>query len=690
MIPAKIEPISKKPIMNTGVESIADWFNQHKQSFYILGCTYFRIQEQMEELFYRSILKVHKEIPRPTKEPLFDTRVASIFIQTCRELSKETGMKASAERESRPDFFKALDQLKEDEREAIALAFIKGMSRADAGQLLNVSPETMNELLFSGIQSLKNGLGYRQSMKGCKSYQEKYIDYLEGTMARPEKIDFEIHVYHCRDCQDDLATFQEVVLTLKNFAEGIKNFRVPSNFMENVEARLAERDKKRQEKLKKRKRIGFAFAGIFALLIAIEVLTGSFSNVYYAHAEENAELRGFLRHGFGKVLNLEAESGGVKVRIKSVIADEVQTLIFYEVEDTAEDYQYMINIHDGFSVENMGEIMNRDTQQRFYPPHLEWEANKKGKNVYRGKVSLLPLKKENGTIKLKITRLQKLKLSDLSVQNVMDAYNNIEYETGEWNFEIPVTRLPSAEYALNGETEVEGIPVRFEKLTIAPTITILQYAYENGQAGKRMEFLRFNKLEVNGKKVKAEKYPNNNYIEENMNWISFQSQFDPFFGDKPKGISVQFESALLTIEDLKTIILDASQSYPQTFEYAGSTISIDKFEIGTPTTIVISDHEIKNRTYDSFWFDVAGDYENGAFQTEMYPEGVIVDANGKKYNLDEIINYEEIENPRHLTTVNTIRLQSNQAGEIAIPKRLVLQGYNKTKYMDDVVKISVK
>lgn len=689
MIPAKIEPALNMPIRKTGVESVTDWFEQHKQSFYILGLAYLQNQSQMEELFYRSIIKVHKELRRFIQDESFKMRVLPIFIQTCREVFNEAGLQAGRELDSRPDFFKALDQLNEGEREAVALTYLNGMSRENAGDLLNVTSEKMDELLFSGMQSLKNRLGYVQSIDGCEMYRKKYIDYLEGAMARPEKIEFEIHVYHCRACQDDLASLQDAILSLKSFAEGTKEFHVPANFMESVKVKLEESDKQREAKTRKRKRIGFIFAGVIALLISFEVITGSFTNLYYAHAEENPELRGFLRQGYGKVLNLEAESDGVKVKIRSVVADDVQTLVFYEVEDTSEDYHYMINIHDGISVENMGEIMKGDTYQRYYPPHLEWEANNnKEKNVYRGKISLLPLKKENGTIKLKISKLYKL--SGLTAESVMAAYNNIKIETGEWNFEIPVTKHPSVEYPLNGETEVEGVPVHFEKLTIAPTTTILQYAYPMEQEDKRLEFLRFNKIEVNDKKAKAEKYPNNNFSNQNMDWISFQANFDSLFGEKPKDVSVKFESAVLTVKDEKTIMLDASQTYPQTFEYAGSTISIDKFEIGKPTTIVISDHEVENRPYDSFWFDVMGDYELGAFPAEMHPEGIIVDGKGKKYNYDEIINYEELEKPRHLTTVNTVRLQSDHNGEAAIPNRVELRGYNTTKYLDDVVKIPLK
>ncbi|CAH2716844.1 hypothetical protein BACCIP111895_04032 [Neobacillus rhizosphaerae] len=353
MISAKIGPISITTIRENGVEYIVDWFDQHKQSFYTLGWSYISNQQQMEELFYRSIIKIHKELPRFKSETSFETWVTSIFIHTCRELSDDRSLQASEESEPRQDLFKALDQLKEYEKEAVVLTYIKGISQEDTAHLLQVSVEKMKEHLFSGIQSLRKGMGYGSRFNGCKEYHKNYIDYLERTLDRSKKVDFEVHIYHCQNCQEDLAAFQDVML--------------------------------------------------------------------------------------------------------------------------------------------------------------------------------------------------------------------------------------------------------------------------------------------------------------------------------------------------KTIELDASRGYPQTFEYAGSTISIDKVEIGQPTNIVISNHEIENRAYESLQFNIVGEDENETSSMEMNSEGVLVDKNGIKYDMNENPgSYEEIEQPRYFFSVLNIGLQSNNAGEKVIPKRMEVYGYNTTKYLDDVVKISLE
>ncbi|WP_066072461.1 sigma-70 family RNA polymerase sigma factor [Neobacillus soli] len=689
MIPVKIDPTSITTIKEKGVESIVDWFDQHKQTFYILGWSYLSNQQQMEELFYRSIIKVHKELPRFKNETSFETWVTSIFIHICRELSDIRSLQASEESEQHKDLFKALGQLKENEKEAVVLTYVKGFSQEETAHLLQVSVEKMKGLLFSGIQSLRKELGYGP-FNGCKEYHKDYIDYLERTLDRSEKIDLEIHIYHCQDCQEDLATFQDVMLTMLNLTERIGDFQVPSDFMENVKAKLAEKEKHKQLKNKKRKRMGIVFASIFALLIGIEFFTGAFTNLYYTYTEEDPQLRAFLQQGLSERLNLEAESDGVKIKIKSAIADDVQTLVFYEIEDTKEDYQYLMNTDDGVSVENKHEIMSREAYPRYYPPDLESDVNNKEKNVYQGKISLPPLSTDNGKIKLKITRLQKL-IHNSPDRNSFRANMEMEYEFGKWNFEIPVTKQPSIEYALDEETEVEGIPVRFDKLTIAPTATILQYAFNNEQPEKRIEALIFDNLEVNHKKVKADMY-GSSFLDspQDMNWSTFQAHFDPFFGEKPKEVNVQYGSIYLTVEDQKTIELDATRGYPQTFEYGGSTISIDKVEVGQPAIVVISNHEIKNRAYQALDINIVSEDENETSSMEMNSEGVLVDKNGIEYDINENhVAYEKLEQPRYFVTVQGLELHSDNAGEKVIPKRLEIHGYNTTKYLDDVVKISL-
>lgn len=668
------------------LKSIVDWFDHNKESFYILGWSYFRSQEQMEELFYRVILKIHKELPRFKRETSFDIWLTSVFIHMCRELSADSSLKASEESEKRQDVFKALDQLKECEKEAMVLTYVIGISMEESAYILNVSIEEMKARLFSGIRSLREKSGYGSHFDGCKEKHRLYIDYLGRTLDRPIKINFEEHIYHCQNCQEDLATFQEVMLTMLELTETVEDFHVPLDFMEKVKGRLAEKEKRRQLKVKKYKKRGLIFTEVFAVFMCIGFFTGWFSYLYYSWTEEDQQLRQFLQHNLAERLNLEKESDGVKITIKSVIADEVQTLIFYEIEDMNEDNQYMMNNFDGVKVENENKIMNLGSHPKYYPP----DQNNEEKNVYQGKISLLPLKEDSGTIQLKVTRLYKL-VQDSSNPDPFSRHGEFGFTNGEWSFEIPVTKSPSYEYLLDKEMEMEGIPLRINKLTIAPTATILHYGFQNINPEKRVEFINLDHLEVNKKIVENDpyigSYPD---FQEGRGWSSFQTHFDPLFKEKPKEVQVKFGSVYLWIDDYKTIDLDDSKKYPQSFQYAGSTISIDKEEAGDMRKIVLSNHQVENRQYESFQFRFIGENESNMGSMGMGTEWVILDRNGKQYDMNNMeVAVDQLEQLRHFITVQNIELNKDNSGENVFPKKLEIFGYNTTKYVDNVVEVLV-
>ena len=139
---------------------------------------------------------------------------------------------------------------------------------------------------------------------------------------------------------------------------------MPSGFMERTSKKGWQKRKKRQQKNKKRERKGLIIAGVIALLVGIKIFTGTSSNLYYTWTEEDPQLRAYHQQALGERLNLEEESKGVKIKIKSAIADDVQTLVFYQIEDTEQDNQYMMNYDDGVFVENEHEIMSREANPR--------------------------------------------------------------------------------------------------------------------------------------------------------------------------------------------------------------------------------------------------------------------------------------------------------------------------------------
>ncbi|MGD6879992.1 DUF4179 domain-containing protein [Bacillus infantis] len=670
IIPKKVNAGLPANIIQNDLESIVYWFEKHQRSFYVLGWSYLRNEQQLEELFYQSILEVQKDSPKVKSKLSFEARVTATFIHKCRELAAAKITEIPQEGGQHDELFQTLGQLNGQEREALIFTYIKGLSIDETAGLLQISQEQMKDLLGAGIHSLREKQIRGEQFNGCPEYQRFYLDYLERNLERPEKIEFEKHVYHCQKCQADLASFQEVIL---QFTETLEEFQVPAGFVEGVKERMAETEKGRQQKVDKRNRIAFIAASVFVLVMCTGFFTGAFADVYYKWTEEDTDLRAFLKADLGERLNLEAESNGVKIKIKSVIADEFQTLLFYEIEDTKENKQYVINYGDGLSVEDEQEILSNEIYPQYQPPDPGSELNKKKQNVFHGKIGLPPLKGDSKTLNLEISKLAGI-VGDSSTPAV---------KRGDWNIKVPVTKLPSTEYAMEEIINIEGIPVQLEKLIIAPTSTVLQYVIKNEQEEKRIDMIDFVHLKMNGKKLKVNPY-GGGYAA--GSWDSYQSYFDPIFETETNEVEIHFNMAYLSINDYKTIALDASKTYPQTFEYAGSTIKIEEMDIGRPTTVVISNYEIKNRAYESLYFNIMT--EEGDNQSmNMSSEGVFVDKNGEEYDMNEITNaiYMELENPRHYITVEKIEIP----GDNIIPKNLEIFGYSTTRKLDNVIHVKL-
>ncbi|MGD6853945.1 DUF4179 domain-containing protein [Bacillus infantis] len=657
-------------IIQNDLESIVHWFEKHQRSLYVLGWSYLRNEQQLEELFYQSILEVQKDFPKVKSKLSFEARVTATFIHKCRELAAAKITEISQEGGQHDELFQTLGQLNGQEREALIFTYIKGLSIDETAGLLQISQEQMKDLLADGIHSLREKQIRGEQFNGCPEYQRFYLDYLERNLERPEKIEFEKHVYHCQKCQADLASFQEVIL---QFTETLEEFQMPPGFMEGVKERIGETEKGRQQKIGKRNRRTFIAAGVFALVMCTGFFTGAFADVYYKWTEEDPELRAFLKADLGERLNLEAESNGVKIKIKSVIADEFQTLLFYEIEDTKENKQYVINYGDGVSVKDERKVLSTDIYPQYLPPDPDSELNKKKQNVFHGKVSLPPLKGDSGMLNLEVSKLARI-MGDSSAPAV---------KRGDWNIKVPVTKLPSTEYPMKDIVNIEGIPVQLEKLIIAPTSTVLQYIIKNEQEEKRIDMIDFVHLKMNGKKLKVNPY-GGGYAA--GSWDSYQSYFDPIFETETDEVEIHFNRAYLSINDYKTIALDASKTYPQTFDYAGSTITIEEMDIGRPTTIAISNYEIKNRAYESLYFNIMT--EEGDNQSmNMSSEGIFVDENGEEYDMNELTNavYMELENPRHYITVEKIEIP----GDNIIPKNLEIFGYSTTRKLDNVIHVKL-
>ncbi|TMU85094.1 DUF4179 domain-containing protein [Bacillus sp. BHET2] len=677
MVKMEIDPVLANGLGVRGLESIIALFEREMPSFYALGRVYFEGQQEIEDAIYQSIIKVHEESYKRKK----GQSATSAFLKYCQEMSNQSLSIGGN------DTFKAFHHLETGVKEAVALVYVKGCSHEEAACVLEITVDEVKSRLFRGVRTLREKLGYDTGFKGCHDYQIHYLDYLGRTMNRPEKVDFEIHIYHCQHCQEDLASFQEVTLSLGGMAE---NIAVPSGFMERVRSRLYEREAKREKRKKKRKSIWLSIAGVFALLVCTGFVTGGFARLYYSYTEEDEQLRAFLQHDLGERLDLEAESNGVKITVKSVVADDVQTLVFYEIEDSKNDNRYMMNGYEGVYIENESEVMNMSADSRFYsPPIDQGEIHNEEKNVYKGTMSLMPVAVDKGTIKLNVARLMQLAHDG---KEGLYGGGEMKFAEGEWNFEIPFEKQSSRVHKLDQEVEVGGIPVRLDKLTIAPTTTLLQYSFQIDRDEERIDVINFDSLEIDGKKMEADPFGGNMYMDSinQEGWNAFTASFDTLYFDDPKEVGIQFGSLHLSVDSRKTIELDATKDLPQNTEYLGNTISIDKISVGNPARVVLTHDLSKDRVYENVnyqFYRTPEDDQNISISING-GDGVLMDKDGKTHDVGAYV-YDKLDHPRYFETEQTIDFYNDGSTEDVTPTELVIEGYSTTKYVDDKISISL-
>ncbi|MEI5905566.1 DUF4179 domain-containing protein [Bacillus spongiae] len=683
MIVEQADAILLGNIRKKNMDAIITWFEQRKHLFYNTGFVFLSNTQEMEEAFYQAIVTVHNKVHRQKKDRYLEAWMASIFIKECQSISKDGLENSLLISEPSQSIIHSLSKLESHYKEHIVLAYILGFTLDEVSHILQVSIETVKSRLFTGIHLLQ-----KESSESCTNVQGTFIDYLGKNLPRPEKVELEIHLHTCEGCRHELSAFQDTILSLSNKTDDIT---IPDNLIEKVKNKVAETER-RKENLKRKKTKWMVVASSFAcLMIFLGFVTNGFTSVYYAwedwQQQEDELLREYYKSGLGERLNLEKESNGVKVTIKSAIADEFQTLIYYEIEDTTGENQYMMNpYNDGITIENQHKLTNSDLIHQYFINILREKEKNKNKQVYKGTISLSPIVSDQETLEVRVTQLQKV-VDDSSIG--IGAYAEMDYTSGDWHFNIPVKKHSSIEHKLDQEVEIDGTPIKFEKLTIAPTITLLEYSLHSGEENMRIQGIQFDRLESKKKNAQFNGDISSNLF--NGDRMTAQASFEPLYFDKLHELNVHFFSMQSSTDHFKSFEIDVSEGFPQSFQYLGNNISIERITVGNPTEIIITEEFSESRTYDQLDFEITPENEKNNFRTELSNwEYSYYDKNGNKYEEDEITyDFDTFFKLRFIPTRHEINYTYDNSDESFIPKKLKINRYIQTKYLDDVVNISI-
>ncbi|KAA0546974.1 DUF4179 domain-containing protein [Bacillus sp. BGMRC 2118] len=679
---------NKFPFKANDFKSILNWFDTKKQLFYQTAYIYSQNSKEIEDIFYNVLIKVYEVSQRFNKDIHLD--INFILLNECWERSSIH--LNDREHITHGKILTKLMELDLNDRNFIVLKNILKLTNEEVSQLLKVPVETVNTSLYDAATRLLSEREVEVEQSSCKQYKNTFIDYINMSLHRDKKIELEKHIYTCTTCNNLLYSLQEIFIDLENELQILEPHpdlmnrvtdRIQVTERENLE------EKKRLEK--KRTIISIVSVSVVMMTLLVGFLTNSFSNFYYSWLEwrelEDEVMLTYLKNGTGKELNLESEYNGIKITIKTAIADDYQTLIYYDIETSSEENKkYAISKFDGLMVENEFEVLNHNAN---YVSHTPTEALPidKGDNVFSGTISLSPLAKDSGTINLKLTKLLEVIEETGKESTMLATFRDSRTIDGEWSFDIPVTKQDSVEYEIGKEVAIDGLPITIEKVTFAPTTTLLHYQVNSMQTKKQIQDIYINSIE-RGKQVSR----NQNYYGSHYENNSYIKIFSPLYFEESKKVKITFSSIHYYIEDFESFALDLDRKFPQTFQYNGNPITVEKVTIGKPTKIVVTDTPPQNRGYESLQFGFTSDQENYQIMMGYIGHGaVLIDREGKVYDPAEY-NYFDATNepPRYYETNYEIELNKEFSDEEIIPKRLEILGYNTTKYLDEVVSIELK
>lgn len=526
----------------------------------------------------------------------------------------------------------------------------------------------------------------------CKDYQDRFIDYLENTVNKQEASELESHLKGCLACQKEFQEIREMVSILEKEEETIQ---IPNHFMSNVRRKVKETERKNKKSRKRQSVIGLAAALFLTVFAGTAVATNGFTTLFDwwkdLSNKESEQLQQYIEEGVGEDLNLEVESNGIKVKITGVVADEIQTFVYYEVENTNGIDKYMIDYSNGLEIANQDELWTSGSEIFASPVNNQLYLYSEDENSYKGRLGVLPMSELEGTIELKLSKLQKV-TNDPSNQEAIstDKKEDAEYIEGEWSFEVPVKKQSVRVDELNLETEVEGHQVVFDKITIAPTATILSYRYQEGQTDKKLEFIEIASLETREKQVLSLPFHSGGFSENEAGsgWVSAEAVFESLYLEKPEEITVNLGQLQYFVQNKEVFEVDVTNAFPQTFEYLENKISIEKMELGNPTRFVITEELPADRKYEMLRYRVFN--KDGHGSTASSINGYYIDKKGDQYKLmDYMFRKNELEQPKFFSTEHRVEMSGEgQTGQV-IPVGIEIEGYTTSVYTDKKIEITL-
>lgn len=351
------------------------------------------------------------------------------------------------------------------------------------------------------------------------------------------------------------------------------------------------------------------------------------------------------------------------------------------IENLKNGKEYNIKYDDGIDIKERWGEQIKDTSIKMYTSVFSTGG--------KGTMTLYPIDTEKKTINLALSRLE-TKTGDIR-----------EVVEGNWNFEIPIKKYQGKSYDINATIKVDHYTIEFNKITISPTLTKLNFNCRNGgKENEKILGLEDLRIIANGKEYKPYNFGLGWNPYSTIGYGDNEMTFDSMYFDNPKDIEIKVSriSTKITEEKPKEFVVKLDESDSQEFEYLGTKLVIDNLKVGEDLTFNLKqpvNSEKYEMLYTEFWPYDGHSVERGFSTVGNTNEVYYIDKNNNKYvYYNALLRWDEIRMKRPVLYIANTSFKLHPTNRFDYKKeksiRLVIYGYSKTVFVSEGVKLKLR
>ncbi|MCT8138147.1 DUF4179 domain-containing protein [Anaerobacillus sp. CMMVII] len=636
-------------------ELVTDWVKRHKLLLYKLGYVFLEVEEVIEVAIKKTV-EVFKDGVDFSEE---DLKYA--FVSECLKHRVFPSIKP---------FENIQDAV---QIHCLFFKYVLHMSAEEIARYLQITPSDVEKNINLGFEALIEA----EKLEKCETTVEKLVNYHEGRLSFAEYKEINLLLAENNQCSDVL----ESVLAIIDELYELDRKLVPTPYF------LEENRPLTAVQLKRKKRKQQIFTTTFALALIVGVII---SSVGVAEIQYQWKLWTSERVGYGESVFVSTIDQDIEITITHVAADSTQTMLFYEIRDLEDKYNYNLNSHQGMMFEIVEKDIFQSVRNGFYSSPRYFRMNYAEEVVNQGRLILPPIANEHETITVHFQILPQVeKGTDMHAYYDYQQRNLIR---GDWILEVPVTKYEPRTVEIDKTIDVKGKEVYLSHLEVAPTATFLVYnlGYETNEQRYEYHDLQFSHIKANGK----EYFPDYNLDFGRYKPMGSIERFFPFesiYYLQPRELELVL-SRLYSNYDYQQEVQIDYDNLPMEIPFLDNTITIKEVEVGNPVFIKIEEELDLDRSYDSFHLDVA--YQNRNWGYGISSEGIWIDGEGNQYSsYEELMDLDNIFDLRYISTEQTIEiyLDGEEFDEAMLPEKIMINSYSKTHLLTDkVIKLELQ